>query len=174
MQGGVFLGLGTNMGDGPATLKGALDALEESGQLRVRQCSTIYRTTPISDIEQADFLNAVVEVATDLSPRGLLGLLLATEQRFGRERTRRWGPRTLDLDLLLSNQVVESLPGLEVPHPELHKRGFVLIPMAEIAPEVRHPVRHQTIAELAHHWRSTEADPDGLVRRIDGPLGLLR
>ncbi len=174
MAGRVFVGLGANVGDGIATLRGALEALEESGQARVRQASSIYRTTPISDIEQADFFNAVAELTTDLTPRGLLGLMLATEQRFGRERTVRWGPRILDLDLLFVGDSVESMPGLDVPHPEAYKRGFVLIPLAEIAPKFVHPLFNRTIAELLLEWQSNEPDANRLVQRLSGDDAYLR
>jgi len=155
------------MGEGVKTLRGALEQLNDSGAARVVACSAIYQTSPISDVKQDDFLNAVVELQTGLRPPGLLGLLLETEQHFGRERGVKWGPRTLDLDLLFFDDVVESMPGLEIPHPEIMDRGFVLVPMAEIAANFVHPVTGRTMQELHGEWRGRVGKPEALVRRLE-------
>ena len=170
----AYIGLGANMGEARATLVAALDHLERSGYLRVVAASSLYRTAPIGNVEREHFLNAVVEVATSLTHRGLLGLLLETEQTFGRVRGVRWGPRTLDLDLLLFADVVESMPGLDVPHPEMCSRGFVLVPLAEIAPELVHPTAGATISSMAARWRAETEDPQSIVARLEGPQGRLR
>jgi 2-amino-4-hydroxy-6-hydroxymethyldihydropteridine diphosphokinase len=152
----------------------ALDHLEASGFLQVVRPSGIYRTAPVGNVEQDHFLNAVVQVRTSLTHRGLLGLLLETEQVFGRVRDVKWGPRTLDLDLLLYENVVESMPGLEVPHPAMCDRGFVLVPLAEVAPELRHPVSGRTMREHAAAWRARTENHGEQVAPVPGPDGRLR
>lgn len=116
---------------------GLLVALENTRLIRV---SPLYRTEPLGIREQDWFVNAVAEIRTALPPRELLSALLHIENRMGRVRARRWGPRVIDLDLLLYGQSVIEEPGLTVPHPELHKRRFVLVPLNEIAPYAVHPV----------------------------------
>ena len=134
----VFVGLGANLGDAQATLKHALVALAALPQTRLVAQSALYRTAPVL-ASGPDFINAVVELQTALPPLQLLQALQAIEAAHGRERPYPNAPRTLDLDLLLYGQRVEQQPGLEVPHPRLHERAFVLQPMLELAPQLAHP-----------------------------------
>ncbi|MFT4257574.1 MAG: 2-amino-4-hydroxy-6-hydroxymethyldihydropteridine diphosphokinase [Pseudoxanthomonas sp.] len=144
---GAFVGLGANLGDAAATLHAALRELDVLPQTRLRRASRLYRTPAWGGVlhegkPQPDYLNAVAEVTTRLTARELLDGLLAIERRHGRDRRReqRWGPRTLDLDLLLHGdaQIDDAsmeAGGLRVPHPLMHRRAFVLLPLLEIAPE---------------------------------------
>ncbi len=142
----AFIGLGSNLGDKKKNLLQALQLLE--AKARVRRVSSFYETEPVGLEQQDWFLNAVAEVETRLAPRELLSFLLGVEEALGRKRVVKWGPRTIDLDLLFyGNQVIDE-PGLQVPHPELHKRRFVLEPLAELAPDFRHPVLKKTVKEL--------------------------
>jgi len=143
----AFIGLGSNLGDREASLKAAVAALREAGATLLRMSSFI-RTSPEGKTDQPEFLNGVVEIETEQRPRALLALLLEIERKLGRVRSERWGPRTIDLDLLLYDDEIIREPGLEVPHPRLHERLFVLGPLAEIAPEVRHPTLKKTAAEM--------------------------
>lgn len=132
------VGLGANLGDAAATLGEAIVALSRLPRSRLIRASRLYRTPAWGRTEQPDFINAAALVDTDLPARDLLQALLAIERRFGRERPdgERWGPRTLDLDLLLFGDTVIDQPGLRVPHPHLHQRAFALLPLQEIAPEM--------------------------------------
>ena len=134
----VFVGLGANLGDPQATLQRALAALAALPQTRLEAHSSLYRSAPIL-ATGADFINAVAELRTALQPHALLDALQAIELAHGRERPYRNAPRTLDLDLLLFGQRVVREPGLEVPHPRLHERAFVLQPLLELAPRLVHP-----------------------------------
>ena len=135
------IGLGGNVGDVPATLDAALAALAALPATRVLRTSGYYVTPAWGGIEQPDFVNAAAVLDTALAPLDLLDGLLAIERRAGRDRNRevRWGPRTLDLDLLLYGDVVLDSPRLSLPHPRLHERAFALLPLAEVAPEARIP-----------------------------------
>jgi len=136
----AFLGLGANLGEPAATLAAARDRLAELPQSRLVAASSLYRTAPVGGpVGQPDFFNAVLALATSLEPTVLLEHALAIEKRFGRRRLLRWGPRTLDVDLLLFGERLLDLPALQLPHPRLHRRRFVLEPLCELAPEVRHP-----------------------------------
>jgi 2-amino-4-hydroxy-6-hydroxymethyldihydropteridine diphosphokinase len=131
----AFIGLGSNLGDREENVRAALERLSELGPLRA---STVRETDPVGLTEQPMFLNAVAEVRTDLPARKLLASLLAIERDLGRDRTveQRWGPRTIDLDLLLYGGEVVDEPGLTVPHPRLAERLFVLEPLHELAPDL--------------------------------------
>lgn len=131
----AFIGLGGNVGDAETTLRAALEALDRLPGTRVRAASSFHRTAPVGGIEQDDFTNAVACIETTLPATGLLQALFAIERAHGRDRRheQRWGPRTLDLDLLLYGDEVIEVDGLSVPHPRMHERAFVLVPLAEIA-----------------------------------------
>lgn len=127
----AFLGLGSNLGDRLANLAEAVDLLKAHGVTVVRS-SRVYETEPVGP-PQPDYLNAVVEVETSMSPRTLLRACLEVEHAMGRERSERWGPRVIDIDLLTFGDDEIDEPGLTVPHPRMHERGFVLIPLLELA-----------------------------------------
>lgn len=144
----AYIGLGSNLGDREGNLRGALDALREHPDVEVAKVSDFYETQPVGGPPQGPYLNAAAELRTALGPRKLLNLLHEVEARFGRERSIRWGPRTLDLDLLLYDERVIDQPDLKVPHPRMHERRFVLEPLADIAPDVRHPTDERTVQDL--------------------------
>lgn len=132
------IGLGSNIGDGVRTLSRALDAIDALDGVRLVAVSPFYRSPAWGVTEQADFINAAVSLDTTLEAGELLDALLAIERRFGRDRgadAQRWGPRTLDLDLLLHGDAVIDAPGLRVPHPHLHERAFALRPLLDVWPD---------------------------------------
>jgi 2-amino-4-hydroxy-6-hydroxymethyldihydropteridine diphosphokinase len=137
----AFVGLGSNLGDRESTLRAAVGRLRAMRETEVLRVSTFRNTEPVGFVDQPRFLNGAVELETTLSARMLLGALLELERSFGRDRTtaRPQGPRTLDLDLLLFGDDTISEQGLEVPHPRLHERKFVLEPLAELDPDLEVP-----------------------------------
>jgi 2-amino-4-hydroxy-6-hydroxymethyldihydropteridine diphosphokinase len=142
------IALGSNLGDCRATLEGALAALDADPDVQVLRRSAWYRSAPVGP-PQPDYLNGCAVLAVRLSPEGLLDRLQATEAHFGRVRAERWGPRTLDLDLILFGDLILSGERLQIPHPRLQERAFVLAPLAEIAPDWIEPLTGRTVAALA-------------------------
>jgi len=140
----AYVGVGSNLGDREATIRAAISAL--SGVVAV---SELRETEPVGVTEQPAFLNGAVALETELSPRQLLAALLAIERELGRERRERWGPRTIDLDLLLYGGETVDEPGLTVPHPRLHERRFALEPLVELDPELLIPGRGRVADLLA-------------------------
>jgi len=145
----AYVGLGANLGDREATIRRAVELVGELDSVAVVGVSSLRETEPWGPVEQPRYLNGAVAVETDLPPRELLEALLDVERRLGRARDdeERWGPRTIDLDLLLYGDLVLDEPGLDVPHPRLHERKFALEPLAELAPDALVPGRG-TVAEL--------------------------
>ena len=142
----AYVALGANLDDPQTTVRLALGELAQLPQSRLRASSSLYRTAPVGLAGQPDFINAVAELATELDADGLLDALFAVERRFGRLRAEKNGPRTLDLDLLLYDDLVCDTPHLYLPHPRLHLRAFVVAPLAEIAPAARIPGRGSVAA----------------------------
>ena len=142
----VHLGLGSNTGNRQGNLAKALDFLSQ--RLRMEKVSPVYETEPIGNIDQPRFLNQVCKAYTRLSPAGLLALAKGIESKLGRVSTKPNAPRPVDIDILFyGDQVIES-PQLVIPHPRLTERAFVLVPLADIAPELRHPVNGKTVKDL--------------------------
>jgi 2-amino-4-hydroxy-6-hydroxymethyldihydropteridine diphosphokinase len=159
----AFLGIGSNLGDRLGSLQAAVDRLASSEGVRVVASSRVYETDPVGGPEQAEFLNVAVEVDTDLTARELLTACLGVERDLGRIREMRWGPRTVDVDLLTYDRAVIDEPGLIVPHPRTHERSFALVPLLELEPD---PV-------LAGGRRASEAMPAGEVRLWGPPLQVI-
>ena len=143
---GVFIGLGSNLGDREVNLNKAIQLISQG--LPVLATSSLYQTVPEGYGNQPDFLNSVAHVDTDATAGELLKILGGIEMLMGRERAFTNAPRTIDLDLLFFGEAIINQPDLEVPHPRLHQRAFVLVPMAEIAPDFVHPVLHKSMKEL--------------------------
>lgn len=141
------IALGSNLGDSHCILRSALETIAHSHAVILQTRSRFYQTTAVGP-PQPDYLNACAILETLLSPQSLLNLLLTIEQQFGRIRHQRWGPRLLDLDLLLFDNLVLDIPGLQIPHPRMVERAFVLIPLAEIAADWIEPISGKAIADL--------------------------
>ncbi len=149
----AYLGIGSNLGDRAGIISSAINALEAEDGIRVIARSRVIETEPVGGPGQGKYLNGAVGVMTSLEPRVLLGVCLRIEREHGRDRSRetRWGPRTLDLDILLYGRQIISEPGLIIPHPRMHERPFVMTPLSEIGASQWHPVREMTIQTLKDH-----------------------
>ncbi|MBX7257205.1 MAG: 2-amino-4-hydroxy-6-hydroxymethyldihydropteridine diphosphokinase [Candidatus Hydrogenedentes bacterium] len=158
---GVYLSIGSNLGDRQENLLGAVECLEKIPGTRVFVVSSVYETAPIGDIDQPSFLNLAVGIETALTPLELLDATQDIERLMGRVPSRRWGPRLVDIDIVLWDDRVMDTDRLRIPHPEFRKRAFVLRPLTEIAPETVDPVTGRTVVQLA---ASPEAQ--GEVRRL--------
>lgn len=146
----AYVGLGSNLGERETLLKAAIAQLAQLPETRLGRVSSLYDTAPVGELDQPNFLNAVVQLETALTARQLLWNLLLVERRLGRVRhvARRHGPRTIDLDLILHGDLIVDTPDLRLPHPEFHRRAFVLAPLAEIEPRLVHPVLGLDMTEL--------------------------
>ncbi len=157
----AYLSLGSNVGDREKYLRDAIAHLETAGH--VIAVSSFYETEPVEFTDQAWFLNCAVAITTTMAPEQLMAAVLAIEQEMGRRRTLQKGPRMIDIDIVLFGDRVVREPGLTVPHPAMHRRRFVLEPLAEIAPEARHPGLQHTVRELLNALPAGQA-----VRKFQG------
>ncbi|MBB5754208.1 2-amino-4-hydroxy-6-hydroxymethyldihydropteridine diphosphokinase [Prosthecomicrobium pneumaticum] len=151
----AHLGLGSNLGDRAAALSAAVGDLRRAPGVSVTRVSSLYETPPWGPVPQGSYLNACIAIETTLPPRALLELCLAIERAHGRERRVRWGPRTLDIDVLAYGDRTVEAPDLHIPHPRLTERAFVLVPLAEIAPDL--VIAGRTVAD----WRAV-IDTEGI------------
>lgn len=151
----VYLGIGSNIGDKLQYLASAVRQLKGRRSILVKEVSSIYETEPVGIEGQPEFLNAAVRIETSLGPLELLQQLKALEAQLGRRQSVRWGPREIDIDILLYGDLVLNEPPLTIPHREMHNRKFVLRPLAEIAAEAIHPALHITVGELLAGCRDT-------------------
>lgn len=146
----AYLGLGSNLGNRMAFLRSGRDALTDRSAIALIKAASVYETRAVGGpAENPLFLNTALQIETSLNPRQLLATCLAIEDEFGRSRPARWAPRTLDIDILFYADQVICEANLSIPHPRLQERSFVLAPLREIAPDLRHPLLDQTISELA-------------------------
>ena len=135
----VYIALGSNIGDREASLREAIKFLKNHSSIKISKISSLYESEPVGPVKQGNFYNMVVEIETELTPENLLSVCQLIEQRLKRKKTVKWGPRTIDLDILLYDSLEVNLEELIIPHPEMKNRAFVLVPLLEIAPEAKLP-----------------------------------
>lgn len=158
----AYLSLGSNLGDREATLRGAVARLKAGPKIEVRAVSSLYETTPVGLREQPDFLNAAVKIETALAPEALLDRCLEIEKAFDRRREVRWGPRTLDLDIILYGELTMATERLILPHPRAKERAFVLVPLLELDPELQ--IEGERASSLLKELQQDEAQQVRLYR----------
>jgi len=151
----AYIGIGSNIGDRKANLEAAVDMLGNTGGIEAKDVSPFYNTAPVGYPDQPDFLNGVVKIETILSPCELLKICQGIEKKLKRVRTVRWGPRTIDLDILLYSDLIMQDEDLVIPHPHIHEREFVLKPLNDIAPQAVHPVYKMTVHELYERLKNS-------------------
>lgn len=156
----IYIALGTNLGERLANLRAAIRTMPPD--VNVIEESPVYETPPWGYEDQPAFLNMVIKAETNLQPESLLAYLKQIEAELGREKSVRWGPRLIDLDILFYDDLVLNSPPLVIPHPRLHERAFVLVPLADVAPELVHPVFQQKISEFL-----SKIDIEGIKRISD-------
>jgi 2-amino-4-hydroxy-6-hydroxymethyldihydropteridine diphosphokinase len=144
----AYISIGSNLGDRLGYIRESIGKLEHSKEIRISKASSVYETQPTEYKDQPWFLNMVLKLETTLEPLNLLELLLAIENQIGRTRNRKYEPRNIDLDFLLYNDLVLNSDKLTLPHPRMHERRFVLVPLAEIAPKVVHPLLKKSVERL--------------------------
>ena len=159
----AYIGFGSNIGDRLAYIQSAIHTLSETEGITLQKTSSIYTTDPIGYESQAQFLNGVAAIQTSLSPLSLLHTLKDIETTIGRKHRIRWGPREIDLDILIYADLCVQTEKLVIPHPEMHLRGFVLVPLTEIAPNLVHPVFQESIQTL----RNRLEDDKSVLRKED-------
>ncbi len=151
----VFIGVGSNIGDREDYIQRSINMLGNFG-IEVVKISSIIETPPYGYRNQPNFLNCAVKARTFFSPLHLLNVLLKIEERLGRQRTLKWGPRTIDLDILFYNSIVVDTPYLKIPHPDMRNRYFVLKPLSELEPDYVHPVYGKTVSEMLRELLSVK------------------
>jgi len=152
----AYIGIGSNLGDKVANCRRALEAIGADPRNRLGQCSPLYRTEPVGKRDQDWFINGVAAVETSMTPQEMLEFLLSVEDRMGRVRQEKWGPRIIDLDILFYGEMVLDGNNLQIPHPRLRERRFVLIPLKDIAPDLIHPVFRRNISQLLSELKAEE------------------
>jgi 2-amino-4-hydroxy-6-hydroxymethyldihydropteridine diphosphokinase len=163
----AYVGIGTNMGDPYKNTIGALGKLNEMDQTQLVEHSSLYWSDPVSQVSQDKFLNCVALLSTKLAPEHLLSQMQGIEYRFGRERKTRWGPRTLDLDILFYDHLTYCTENLIIPHPRVHERLFTLVPLLEITPDFQHPLLSGHLSRHLYKLRTDQTISMG-YKRVPG------
>ena len=154
----AYIGLGSNIGDRVENLNSAITKLSEVPGIQVTKISSRYETKPYGKTDQPDFMNMAIEVDTNLTPLDLLETVLGVEHELSRVRTEVWGPRNIDIDVLLYEELELQLSDLKVPHPEMHLRSFVIDPLNEIAPKKEHPTLKMTVEKIKEQLDKNQSD----------------
>jgi len=160
----AYIGIGSNLGIPEENCTKAIEKISSTKDIKIISKSSFYQTEPIGEVQQGWFVNSAIKIETDLSPENLLSVLLNLELAMGRTRKEKWGPRLIDLDLLLYDNLVLEKKGLTLPHPEIQNRNFVLVPMSEIAENLIHPTLKKTIKTLLQ-----ESSDVTIVKKIKNP-----
>ena len=159
----AYIGIGSNLGNPDKNCIEAIEKIATNGGIKILSKSSLYQTAPVGHTQQNWFVNSVIKIATELNPKNLLFALLNIESKMGRIRKEKWGPRLIDLDLLFYDNLILNQEGIILPHPEIQKRKFVLIPLDEIAENLTHPILKKTIKTLLQ-----ELSNDAEVKKLTG------